>query len=276
MISLFYPGDNENNNNNTVQQTLFNVLDIDQAELTEMCNTTGGGPNLFGVLTTPSHRDPREEFGFFSVPIKYRKWGVRFQAEFYLGWDIGLQVQTGVCDVIQTSSFIDRTCLALGRDCPTGVCAPTCCDIDQFGCACKQTVILQVMDQYRKIAETLRLDYRNYNDNVQDTRVNLFWRRVFPINEDREGWPYFLMMPFLSLEGLIPTGNKVNPNQLFALPGGNDGHGGLGFTAGLNFDFVETIEIGVQAALTEYFARNYCNYPVPVNEFPERDAPVEG
>lgn len=272
MISLFYPGDDDQNTNNTVQQTLFNVLGINQAELAGGCGNTSTGSmsplTLMGVLTTPSLRDPTEQFGFFSVPIRYRKWGVRFQAEFYIAAGIGLQVQTGVCDIIQTTSFIDRTCTALGRNCPTGVCSPQCCDIDQIGCTCKTIVMNQIMDQYQTIAETLRLDIRNYNKRcAEDTRVNLYWRKVFPINQDREGWPYFLMMPFVVLEGLVPTGNKVNPNQLFALPGGNDGHGGLGFTAGLNFDFVETIEIGVQASMTDFFARNYCNYPVPVNEF---------
>lgn len=266
MLALFNPFDGDGNENNAVQQALFDVLGFSQTELTTPC--TSGGPTLYAMLSTPSHRAPNEQFGFFSVPIKYRKWGVRFETEFYLGYDIGLKIETGVCDIIQTASFVDQTCNALGRCCVTSCSDSTQCNIDQFGCSCKQIVIQQIMDQYDLIAETLDLNVRNYNKRcAEDTRFALYWRRIFPINQDREGWPYFLMMPFVEFEAIAPTGNIVNPSCLFALPGGNNGHTGLGFGAGLNFDFVETIEIGVQASMTEWLSRRYCNYPVPTNNF---------
>lgn len=276
MLALFYPNPT-GTDPLVVQQTLLNALSLTPDSLATECNVgSNTGVTLSGLISTPSRRDVQEQFGFFAVPIKYRKWGVRFETEFYLGYDIGLKIQTGVCDIIQTTSFVDKTCEALGRACQVGACSPTCCEIDSFGCACKRAVMLQIMGQVDTVADVLDLGVKNYNKRcAEDTRFSLYWRRIFPINQDREGWPYFLMMPFVAFEAIAPTGNEVNPNCLFALPGGNNGHTGLGFGAGLNFDFVETIEIGVQASMTEWLPRRYCSYPIPVNNYQQGILPYK-
>ena len=124
------------------------------------------------------------------------------------------------------------------------------------------------MRQKDLIAKTLKLNIKDFDTHgMEDTHVNLYWRHVFPVNQHREGWPYFLIMPFVLVESVLPTGKKINENCLFALPTGNNGHTGLGLTAGLNIDFVETIEIGVMAGMTKYNSRRYHAMPVPVQEF---------
>lgn len=263
MLALFNPIDGDGNSNNAVANTLIDVLGLGP-QLSSNCGAT----TLASLISTPSLRDRKDELGFFAVPIKYRKWGIRFETEFYLGYDIGLKIETGVCDIIQTASFIDKTCEALGQCCLTNCNDTSICNIDQFGCDCKRVIIQQIMSQLDLISETLDLSTRNYEKrSAEDTRFALYWRKVFAINQDREGWPYFLMMPFVEFEAIAPTGNIVNPRQLLAIPGGNNGHTGLGLGAGLNFDFVNTIEIGVQASMTEWLSRHYCNYPVPTNNF---------
>jgi hypothetical protein len=77
----------------------------------------------FDLITDPNKSDPNQEFGFFSVPIDYRKYGVRVESELLLidrcFWALGLQLQFGIVDVRQTILlFNDLTCQALGIACP--------------------------------------------------------------------------------------------------------------------------------------------------------------
>jgi hypothetical protein len=269
MIALLYPGYNEDctiNSCTAAKDALLAALGLTNTDITTTCM-----PSLINPETT----DQLKQFGFFSVPIKYRKYGVRFELDVQLIGDLGLKIQGGVCDMIQTATFTDLTCQALGLQCPVlaassqATCPNSCCIIDeQFGCNCKRLVIQNIMRQKDRIARTLGLNIKNYNHRgAEDTRVSLYWRRIFPINQNRKNYPYFLCMPFFLFEATLPTGERINPNCLFAVPAGNNGHTGLGFSAGVNFDFVETIEIGFQASMTQWNKRNYCNVPVPTNQF---------
>jgi len=64
---------------------------------------------LFGAGNVPqdlcaqqSYIDHYQRFGFFTVPLKYRKRGARFEIEFLLVRDFGLYVQSGFSDINQT------------------------------------------------------------------------------------------------------------------------------------------------------------------------------
>jgi len=264
MIALFYPGMNADGTVNTstaAQTALANALGLPATPCA-------------GTLYDPSNTDSKKEFGFFTIPLKYRKYGVRFEADFQFFYDVGLKIQTGVADLIQTATFEDLTCQAVGQQCPIKIsevpepCQTNCCNVDgQITCDCKTLVIHKIMRQKDIIAKTLGYSTKNFNHRgMEDTRLSLYWRHVFPINQDRPEYPYVLIMPFCSLEALFATGNEVNPNCLFAAPNGNNGHSGFGFNAGLNFDFVETIEVGFEASMTAWESRSYLNMPVPTNE----------
>lgn len=279
MLALFYPNDPvcpqttcpiltpscTFNHCTAAKDALLAALGLTNADITTTCTA---------AIFTPSKTDSKHEFGFFSVPIKYRKYGIRFELDVQLIGDVGLKVQTGVCDVIQTATFTDLTCQAIGQQCPikhssdTADCTTGCCNVDdQFGCTCKRMVIQNIMRQKDIIARTLGLNIKNYNHRgAEDTRVSLYWRHVFPVNQNRKNYPYFLCTPFFLFEATLPTGERVNPNCLFALPSGNNGHTGLGASAGLSFDFVETIEIGGQSSFTMWNKKEYCNVPVPTNQ----------
>lgn len=75
-------------------------------------------------IEDPKFSDPRQEFGFFSIPLLYRKYGVRFESEILLVdkcfYAIGIMAQWGINDIRQTiCNFNDMTCQALGTACPT-------------------------------------------------------------------------------------------------------------------------------------------------------------
>lgn len=67
------------------------------------------------LISTHSHAtfvltDSGQNIGFFSVPIKYRKIGVRFQFDVQFCGDFGLTIQGGVSEIRQTiTGFIDLT-----------------------------------------------------------------------------------------------------------------------------------------------------------------------
>ena len=59
-----------------------------------------------GTLDNPKYIDPAENFGFFSIPLDYRKKGVRFQLQTMLRCNFGFQIQAGVADICQHTSQV--------------------------------------------------------------------------------------------------------------------------------------------------------------------------
>ncbi len=80
------------------------------------------------LIENPIYVDPNQEFGFFTIPVKYQKFGVRLESELLLidrcYYAVGLRVQWGITDVRQNlrGSFeaddMDLTGQALGRASP--------------------------------------------------------------------------------------------------------------------------------------------------------------
>lgn len=276
VLGLFYP---ESNGNTEIQQQLFAALDITQAEQDHCFSSTGVD------LANPDSIDARHEFGFFSVPIKYRKHGVRFELNAELHTDWMLQIQTGVSDIRQTVTFIDLTCTATGLSCPVrdcvtpaecsdplnttpGACINENCCIDVFDCACKKLVINKIMDQFEcVITPTLGLNSRDFHKTaMEDTRVSVFLSHLWDVNTFRgPTWARFLFTPFIAAQVNIPTGRKSCPRVLFDLPSGNDGYWGFGFTSGCTIDFLETVMIAVEAGMTKWNTRTVCDVPVATN-----------
>ncbi len=112
MLALFYDP--------PLQTQLFSILGIP-------ANLKDTKPICFADITDPRKIDPNEEFGFFTIPAWYRKYGARFESEILLidkcFYSVGLKVQFGIADVRQTvMRFDDLTCQALGVACPTNGC----------------------------------------------------------------------------------------------------------------------------------------------------------
>ncbi len=116
--------------------------------------------NLFpgvaeGTLTDPNIIDPNQTFGFFSVPLRYYKRGVRWDFALNLGYGFGFIFQGGLADIVQkVEGFDNLTCLACpypvnGTNCKNVLSAPYTVDgqpagtgpITKNGTAATQTAV---------------------------------------------------------------------------------------------------------------------------------------
>lgn len=261
MTALFYPAENTDETvNNDVPNGLLTQLDLNNIN-----------PVCLSTITTPTATDVQKQFGFFSVPIIYEKYGIRFNFDWLFTENIGMNIQTGFVDIKQTATFIDLTCRSGGFDCPPAAlqtdCNPDEC-IDMIPRGCKQVVIDKIMKERVEISRLLNLSTANFEKRgIEDIYTSLYWRHIYPVNQHLQDWPLFYCTPYFSLNASFPTASKVSPRCLFALPAGNNGHFGAGFTAGVTIDFVETLEIGIEAGMTEWSPRTYRNFPVPTSPY---------
>jgi hypothetical protein len=287
MVALLYP---EANGNTTVQQNLIAGLGLESLLITGVSDATVLA-NCLTKLETPSLADPSQQFGFFSVPIEYRKYGIRLQAELDLCGGFGIRLQTGLASIKQEACFVDKTCGAQGNKCTvtqagtpqTTECATTCCLINEFGCDCKKLVINGIMDQLeiavRKETEVvspgtgqvemLNLNIENFcKTDMEDITFSLYWTRCFDINQNSQNdcWPEFTIAPYFVGEVSAPLSDRQCPQQLFSLPFGLNKHWGYGFTGGFTLNFIETVELGFEAGFTRFSEEKYCAQPVPTHE----------
>ncbi len=223
--------------------------------------------NLFpgvtpGSLNDGTKIDPNQDFGYFSVPLKYKKRGVRMEmaADIYAGF--GISLQTGLVSMSQTNTgFIDLT-----------ECTDPVCPFDPSPLT-GNNVRKYLMSELKNISKEIGLNICNYCEtSVEEVRINLFWRRGFELNKNDEDWPHFMIIPFFKVSGTVSPGNENRLdeaafNRAFFVPFGNNDHSGVGFTTGLNFDFVESIEIGAEVGMTYFFERNFEKYRVPTSIF---------
>lgn len=215
-----------------------------------------------GTFNDSSYIDKQQLFGYFSFPIKYRKRGARIQFDARLYKDFGLSVQTGVSTIRQVvETQDDLTTKSSLEQIPSSISTKPPIS--------KNAVQIFLMDELNGIAPQMLLNIGDFvKTSWEEIRLNLFWRRVFEFNHDMDiEWPHFLLIPFVQASGGFSPGHEQNPNNQWSLPFGNDRHGSIGFSTGLNFDFVETIEIGAEAGYTHFFKRNISNFRVPTSQF---------
>jgi hypothetical protein len=265
--------------------------------------------------------DSSQNIGFFSVPIHYRKIGMRFQLDILPFCDFGLTVQGGISEVRQTvTALIDRSQNIgpenqgpngqFGGNCPPLLCPGqpfennffrnipvlkpdetySFCDIcDPNLCQPATTDIvasfattatsctnpfMEIENQLMqasfasKIFREIGYDDCNFErTSFEDLRFILWWRHIYEINRDRCSWPYFLLMPSIEFNFVVPTARKKERQQLYSVPFGNDGHWAIGFDAGISLDFVETVEIAFYGGLNYFFPRNIKHYHIPTDVY---------
>lgn len=224
--------------------------------------------DIFGAITPPvidpvtgttndgRFIDPNQQFGFLSIPLKYRKKGLRFNFEGLIGAGFGLSLQTGVASISQTPAQpVPGT--------TTGV-FPADCTPQIDACAVNNTLT----DEFDNILQALDLELEKCSrTSIEEVRFNLYWRWIIEFNRDQVEWPHFLLIPFAHTMVSISPGAAIDPEHLFETPFGNNKHTAVGFKAGLNFDFIDTIEIGGEVGMTHFFAHNFDNFRLPTSEF---------
>jgi len=192
------------------------------------------GQNLNMILNSKL-TDTNREFGFFSVPIEYRKYGIRFETEISLGCGFFARINSGVSNICQEPVFNDLSCESTGLTCSvhdccdvtdcatntcdfisplaesTSSCANANCCIDWANCACKRFVIDQIMKQRDKLAESLKYDIQPFNKTAfEDIEFTINWAHMYTVNRDSCDWPYFIFTPFWAVGATFPTGSKTD------------------------------------------------------------------
>lgn len=210
--------------------------------------------------------DPLERIGFFSVPSKYRKVGMRFELSCRPFENFGFTIQTGVADLKQTlTHFIDLTYTQTSP-----VCDPVMtCDVCGFTEEKIQEIEQQLMCTPKActIFKEIDLDICDFHETgIEDVYVGVWWRHPFCINRCADDWPEFSFTPFVMAEGSYPSAKKVDRKKAFALPLGNDGHATAGCRVGFDLDFKETIAIGIEGGFTHFFERDVSNVRIPTHE----------
>ncbi len=194
--------------------------------------------------------DPNQLFGYFSFPLKYRKRGVRFEMAGRFYKNFGLRIQTGFSQIRQVrEGTVNLT---------TG----------DFGILTGAMVDTFLMDQLDNIAKDIGINLCNFIEtSMEDVRLNLFWRQAFEINQEADNdWARFLLIPYCEISASGSPVKKQHYDHLFSVPFGDNTHPSTGFTAGLNFNFLETIEIGGDVTWTHFFAKDFCR-PIPNSRF---------
>ena len=212
--------------------------------------------NTDGTIDNGRYIDPAETFGFVSFPLRYRKRGFALTCEGLFGAGFGTSLQTRVCNISQ----VPRKPIfgAIADKFPSD-CTP---QID--GCA----VTTSLINEFDNILNALDLELAKCSrTSIEEVRWNLYWRYLLDPNEMNEEWPRVLINPFVHAMASVSPGHAINQNQLFEVPFGNNKHTAVGFKAGINFDFVETIEIGGEMGFTHFFSHNFDNVFLPNSEF---------
>lgn len=228
-------------------------------------------------LNDPSLIDPTERYASLTFPLKYQKYGVRFDMAANLVRGLGMSMQAGIAHITQQvyrirfdpfnsqiGGFIDMendlTCQA------ENLCSfqqpPTSGKCANF----TENVKKLLTGNFTQIAEQLNVDIDDFNEtSVDEVRLNAFWRHNIEVNKLYPHAPKLICMPFVMLSGSISPGKKRCPNKLFAVPFGNDGHNAAGCTAGLNLDFISSIELAGEIGITHFFRRTVPGLRVPTS-----------
>lgn len=264
MIALFYP---ESNGNTDVATNLVKALELCVPGANGVKEQADVNAALTYILN-PANFDPNEEFGFFSVPITYRKYGLRFEADITTCWDIGVRVQGGVATIRQNAIFLDKTCSATGDLCTTGT-TGTPCILNQASCDAINLVVNGIMKKQDIVADVLGLDIEDFCEtDLEDVTLGLYWSHCYYRNKgtDNPCWPELTIAPYIIAEVAAPISKDQNTNKLLSVPFGLNKHWGYGVSGGFNVNFVDTVQIGFEAGFMHYSREFYGAYPVMTNE----------
>lgn len=202
-----------------------------------------------------TYSDLNQNFGFFSLPTKYRKMGARFNFSLRILSDFCLSFQTGVVDMKQTlTHYTDKTSnAAVGDVFYTGG------DATLFT-ADKVTIEQNLMDKRTAIFQQMGINGEDWNKTgAEDVSGYLTWRHNFKVNQDADpkDWAAFIFTPHIKIGGTFAVGKEKNPDILLSLPFGNNGHHAFHASGGFGIDFYESIECSVEGGITHFFNRTY-------------------
>jgi len=232
-------------------------------------------PGVVGPIDDVRAIDPEQLFGYFSIPLKYRKRGVRFDMNASIANDFGINIQLGVSDISQCLVLTDSGGNVKGfedlSECSNNLSGDSSTDPSDRLFNCTDISLKQVqqflMHEVKNITEELGINKCDFDEiSIEEIRFQLYWRHAYKVNYGVAGWPELLAIPYFIVGGSVSPGKEQDSSVAFALPFGNNEHNAVGFTSGINFDFTETIEFGGEIGFTHFFKRNVKNLRMPNHE----------
>jgi len=218
------------------------------------------------------------KLGHLSIPIEYRKYGVRSELFLDMFCNLALIVQGGACCIRQKPCIHYLTCDRSDTTIPLCPLYPNP-DFNPTEGSANITLpnLIKLTNEYLtndlslgKIAKALGYNLACYQKTAfEDTTCMLLLRGTLERNADRKNpsLPHLVFSPFIAAQLSIPTGDTPDPRCLFALPTGNMGCWGVGGVAGLSIDFLDSVEFGFDAGAMSYQPRTINNMPVPTQQF---------
>lgn len=206
---------------------------------------------LRDTLSNPRFSDTKQLLGFMSVPMEFRSYGCRLQADLLTPIGVGISGKISIGQQQQIPRFLDKTSSAtIGED--------------------KDKAALSglIFDRINDITQALNLNIRPYCENTIDQGLfSLFFTKNFDclINDSDSPYSSFICSPFVAIEW-EPALHEINPNNLLATNIGTNGHTGYGIHGGVTFNFLDTIEIGFDIAPTWFSSRTYLQAPMPTSD----------
>jgi hypothetical protein len=256
-----------------------------------------GIPELEALQNNETENPWDEVIGFLTIPTKYRKYGVRFEISGASPIGVGMSVQIGAAAISQTASLdnviifgnpVITSVSGTGNPPPTSsttvpnaayfirdgvptivlnpftdgsTTPPSSTTVsDQQWFQALRNMKQNTTNQLEIIADTIGLSLNDFQKtSFEDLRFELFWRKGFKLDTKVP----VLFVPFVSMFGTLDLGDIANPNQLLAMPFGNNGHNSIGGGAGFTLDFVDNFEIGSAMGATSYSNRVEQNMRMP-------------
>jgi hypothetical protein len=258
MFGLLYNGCQTNSYLSSVTATPFVICTGTTCNNQQLTGTFQyGNPQAFtgleGLAFGPN-------LGRVAVPLEYRKLGARFEAAVNIMEDyLALKLQLGVADIHQIltpSGFIDLSNTGgSGSDASANN-----ANIEITATTLTSSAAI------RNLTAAVGLDIANFKKAaVEDLRGQIIFRHAFPINYASDEWPRFLFIPFAQILGSLGTAPRVDPNKVFAVPFGNNGHNSAAFNLGLAFDFEDSLEIAFEGGGTFFSKETVSGFRVPTN-----------
>lgn len=217
-------------------------------------------PNIEDIID-PGSKDILPRFGFFSLPSKYQKRGIRTDILIDLCDCIGMHLKGGFGSISHVPKPpIDETCEPLA--CPFTI------PVSYYPNVKPENVENLLMNEFDCIVREIGMSNCDYQKTgLEELMVELYWRYPFSLNENREDWLQVLAVPYFEGGFAFSPADDVNTSELYGHMLGNNKHWAAGIAAGLCLDFVETVELGAEVGYTHFFAKDFDCYRVPNSKF---------
>ncbi|MCF7799471.1 hypothetical protein K9L05_03350 [Candidatus Babeliales bacterium] len=211
--------------------------------------------------------DPADDnFGKYSIPIKYEKLGLRGRLGFDFGYGFGVAVKSGVVDIRQKPTFNDQTESSSSTIAQTN--DKTLMKTYMTNQLPREHILGDALSKTSGTAGNFESNELNFKTSeykktvMEDTHIEFYWCLPFDVRDD-EGESAVSFAPYFSFGVWAPSGQKQDQNWAFSIPSGSDGQTGFTVEGSINLDFLKNYQLGFGAGAAIYGSKDYKNYRVP-------------